>query len=419
MGFALETQYWDTMTIVDSDQLSLRPGFSALLARHLAGRRGIGMLCGTPEPQPRDTQVPPAATALREIDLWRPLLRRFPNGESKYVHWNFWPGTVFTADAARDLTRMFAEDGQLREILAQSHIWATEEVILPTLVALLGHEIARGPASYDFVAYRGPYEPHEIEAAFSRSDVFWAHPVPREYRDPLRARMRGRFAEYRRPREADAPKPADAAESAHELRIVPILVRMQCVSGWLEEDEAEFLIASARDALTACPSAPAIVEVGSHLGRGTVVLASVAQALGSPARVHAIDPHEGYVGALDTELVPAPSSPAQLRANLEQAGVAGCVQVDHASAAELAWSEPIALLLIDGLHDYASTARDFFCFEPFVPAGGFAAFHDYAEYFPGVVAFVDELLESGAWRRTGPVRSMIVLQRAAPEEARA
>jgi hypothetical protein len=101
----------------------LRPGFSRKLARYLERRHNIGMLGNAPWPQPRGTAVPPAVTALKEIDLWRPLLRRFPDGESKFVHWTFWPATVFTA-AARDLTRLFAEDRQLRDILSCSAIWA-------------------------------------------------------------------------------------------------------------------------------------------------------------------------------------------------------------------------------------------------------------------------------------------------------
>jgi hypothetical protein len=97
--------------------------------------------------------VAPAQTAFKEIDLWRPYLRRFEKGEQRFLHWSFWPSTIFTADAARDLTRLFATDDELRALLAHTKMWATEEVILPTLVALLGYEIATNPCSYDYVKY--------------------------------------------------------------------------------------------------------------------------------------------------------------------------------------------------------------------------------------------------------------------------
>jgi hypothetical protein len=312
---------------------------------------------------------------------------------------------------------MFAEDRELQGILSRSSIWATEEILLPTLVALLGHRSERGPSSYDYVLYRPPYEGPEIEAAMAREDVFWAHPVPRQYQDTFRAGIRARFDQYRCPRAA-APPRSQQPDSFDPSRLVaPVLQRMRGIDGWLEEDEAELLAMATHEVLSATPVGTAVVEVGSHLGRATTVLASVVQARDEGVRVHAIDPHEGHVGALDTGLVAAPSSPEALLANLRRAGVASCVAIHHARPAAVAWHEPIALLLVDGLHDYASTAQDFFRFEPFLPAGAVAAFHDYAEYFPGVVVFVDELIESGAWRRIGLVRSMIVLLRVAPPAA--
>src|SRR5687767_2523142 len=41
MRFALDTLSFDTLTIVDSDQLAARPGYSVHLAAHLAGRDRI------------------------------------------------------------------------------------------------------------------------------------------------------------------------------------------------------------------------------------------------------------------------------------------------------------------------------------------------------------------------------------------
>jgi hypothetical protein len=69
------------------------------------------------------------------------------------------------------------------------------------------------------------------------------------------------------------------------------------------------------------------------------------------------------------------------------------------------------------LHDYRSVAGDFRHFEPWVADGGYVAFHDYAGSFPGVVAFVDELLAEGGYVRAGLVGSLIVLRKTAPEPA--
>jgi len=37
-------------------------------------------------------------------------------------------------DACHDLTKIFRENRQLQQIMQQTKIWATEEIILPTLV---------------------------------------------------------------------------------------------------------------------------------------------------------------------------------------------------------------------------------------------------------------------------------------------
>src|SRR5262249_41934861 len=134
--------------------------------------------------------IGPAQAAYQEIELWRPLLRRFPQGEQKFVYWSFWPSTVVTANAARDLLQLLATDTTLREIMARTKIWATEEVILPTLIALLGYEVLANPCSYDYVKYRAPYTLPQIDAALARPEVFWLHPIPRRYDDPLRQRVR-------------------------------------------------------------------------------------------------------------------------------------------------------------------------------------------------------------------------------------
>jgi len=420
MRFALDRIPFDTMTIVDSDQLSLRPGYSQTLARWLADKRNVGLLSNAPGRLAPGTQIGPAKAAWKEVDLWMPFLGRFPDGEAKFVHWTFWPSTVFTSAAARDLVRIFSEDAQLREILQQSRIWASEEVILPTLVALLGHEIAANPCSYDYVKHRTPYTSLQLNTAMSRQDVFWAHPIPRRYEDPLRKLVRGRFRDYPQPSPTPESKaaPAPIVDSSampvlppRLLLTLPILASMRRVEGWLEDSEADLLIAATARALGEHPQVRAIVEVGSYCGRGTVVLASVVKAVRPEARVCTIDPHDSKLGAAD-QLIAVDPSLEKLRANLAASDLAGFVEVIQATAPQVPWSEPIAFLLIDGLHDYANVARDFYHFEAWMKDESYVAFHDYASYFPGVVTFVDELL-SGGYHRVDSAGSMIVLQKPA------
>jgi predicted O-methyltransferase YrrM len=191
----------------------------------------------------------------------------------------------------------------------------------------------------------------------------------------------------------------------------PILTLMRKIEGWLEDDEADLLIAAAARALAAHPEAPAIVEVGSYCGRSTVVLGSVVRAVAPSARVYAIDPHDGKVGALDQGVEQGAPTLERFRRNIAEAGLGGVVETVKKYSYEVSMEREICLLLIDGLHDYANVARDFYQFEPRVVAGGLIAFHDYAHYYPGVQAFVNEILDSGGYRRVCCARSMMVVQK--------
>ena len=180
----------------------------------------------------------------------------------------------------------------------------------------------------------------------------------------------------------------------------------------LDEEEADLLIGATLRALAELPDLRAIVEVGSYCGRSTVVLGSVVKAMRPTARVWAIDPHDGKLGAADRFVAVAPSL-EKLKANVAAAGLKDSVEIVHSAPWLVEWNEPIALLLIDGLHDYANVAKDFSHFEPSIPDRGYVAFHDYASYFPGVVAFVNELLAGRGYRRIHLTKTLILLQKQA------
>ena len=415
MRFALEQVPFDTLTIVDSDQLATRAGYSAYLAAYLDNRNSVGCLSNAPQVFTETAPAGPVQAAFREIDLWRPFLRRFESGERKFAHWSFWPSTVFTAGAARELTRIFADDTELREILQRSAIWATEEVVLPTLAALLGFDIAANPCADEYVKYRVDYGLPQIESALARSDVFWVHPVPRVYGHPLRSRIRSFHGEYE-----TAPRGslASAPERSGLILSMPILQRMKQVEGWLDEEEGDLLITASARSVSSHPPGSALVEIGSFCGRGTVVLASVVQSLGLPGSVYAIDAHDGKVGALDKGVRVLWPTSEILRRNIDRFGLDAEVRMISGRVTDIEWDQHIAFLLIDGLHDYPNVARDFYRFEEWVLPGGYVAFHDYADYFPGVKSFVNELLAQGGYFKIELVKSLILLQKDPSAKAR-
>src|SRR5208283_2202622 len=112
-------------------------------------------------------------------------------------------------------------------------------------------------------------------------------------------------------------------------------------------------------------------------------------------KLYAIDPHDGLVGALDQGLRRVPPTLERFQRNIADAGLSAIVESIQQRSFEVQWDQPISFLFIDGLHDYANVARDFYHFEVSIVPGGLVGFHDYADYFPGVKSFVDELLADG------------------------
>jgi hypothetical protein len=197
----------------------------------------------------------------------------------------------------------------------------------------------------------------------------------------------------------------------------PIMTAMRQVPGWLYDEEADLLITVTERALAACPDVHALVEIGSFRGKGTTVIASVVRAMRPSARVWAVDPHDGIVGDRGRGVSHEGPTLESFRQNIAQAGVEAVVVAVEASATDVAWSEPICFLLVDGLHDHASVARDFNHFEAFLADSALVAFHDYADYFPGVMTFVDDLLRSERYLFVERAASLIVLRkRTEPEQ---
>jgi hypothetical protein len=190
LRLAMTLAEFTTLTIVDSDQLASRPGYSAYLGRELSNDLGC-LVSADGGYQPQRTRSAVARTAWAERTLWQALLNQFA-GDDCFPQWTFWPATVLTRAAAPDILRL-AELPTVEEILRRTRLWATEEVLLPTLVALAGHRVEVNPCSSDYVRYRACYTRRDMQRALQRSDVFWLHPVARTYHDPNRRFVRQHY----------------------------------------------------------------------------------------------------------------------------------------------------------------------------------------------------------------------------------
>lgn len=177
------------------------------------------------------------------------------------------------------------------------------------------------------------------------------------------------------------------------------------VPGWLTDDQA----ATLRSAAATVPPGGCVVEVGSHQGRSTVVLADAVPADGT---VVAVDPfvRDWRYGAPDTE--------ARLRAHLAERGLTERVdvRVTTSEAALATWDGPVDLVYVDGKHDYWSTCHDL-GWSRWLPRGGTLLVHDSFSSLGVTLALLRTLATSRRLAYRGRIGSLARLEVTAPTPA--
>lgn len=137
------------------------------------------------------------------------------------------------------------------------------------------------------------------------------------------------------------------------------------IGGWMTRDQGHALWSAA---LGVAPGA-LILEIGSHQGRSTVVLATAAKSVG--ATVVAVDPF------VEGRLFGGAPTRDKFEANVRAAGVEDVVRLEAQRSTDLrpGWHEPLGMLYIDGKHDYW-TVRDDLKWTSHLSAGAPVLIHD-------------------------------------------
>ena len=177
----------------------------------------------------------------------------------------------------------------------------------------------------------------------------------------------------------------------------------QNVGGWMTMDQGRALWTAA----VQVPANARILEIGSHQGRSTIVLATAARA--RDARVVAVDPF------IEGRLFGGMATRDRFEQNLAQAGVRDIVDLVVEKSTELrpTWSEPLAMLYIDGKHDYW-TVRDDLRWTAFLTDGAPVLVHDSFSSIGVTLGLLLHALPNKRLRYLGRTGSMARFEVAAP-----
>jgi len=186
----------------------------------------------------------------------------------------------------------------------------------------------------------------------------------------------------------------------HDDRFEEIFARADHIPGWLTRDQARTLYDAASD----LPPNACIIEVGSHQGRSTVVLAAARE----DVEVVAIDPFVG--GKFGGEL-----TRRQFEHHLAENRLAERVRLLAARSEQVrsSWTEQVGLVYVDGKHDCWSTSHDL-GWSAFLPPGGLVLVHDSFSSIGVTLGLLTRALPRRDLRYLGRVGSLAILEKARP-----
>jgi hypothetical protein len=153
-----------------------------------------------------------------------------------------------------------------------------------------------------------------------------------------------------------------------------------------------------------------VVEIGSHQGRSTLVLAAALSSFERAGRLTAVD-----------AFVAGPRYGGQrarlaLERNLRAAGVEGRVSIIASRSSEVrqTWREPVDLVWVDGKHDFL-TCSDDLRWSRYLPSGGRMLVHDAFSSIGVTTALLAQVLPSRRLRFVDRVGSLATLEVGRPD----
>ena len=160
-----------------------------------------------------------------------------------------------------------------------------------------------------------------------------------------------------------------------------------------------------------------VIEIGSWLGRSTLLLAKGCQISGNGI-VHAVDTFKGNPGKEHIYKAPLKKGETIFRRFLENIRLVGLekfVEV-HKSSSEMARGKlgrvRARLIFIDACHDYEEVKRDIENWESLLIYGGYMVLHDFSSDSIGCVrAISEDIVNSDSYKLMVLLDSMLVVKK--------
>ena len=150
-----------------------------------------------------------------------------------------------------------------------------------------------------------------------------------------------------------------------------------------------------------------MLEIGSHKGRSTLVLAQAVK--GAGGTVHAVDPF------IEGRLFGGQSTRVTFERNLADAGLTGDVILhpEFSRALRPTWELPLDLIYVDGKHDYW-TVRDDLRWGQHLPPGGEMLVHDSFSSIGVTLGLIVSVLLASDWVYAERTGSLALFRRQRP-----
>ncbi len=194
--------------------------------------------------------------------------------------------------------------------------------------------------------------------------------------------------------------------SASEGGFPQVWARAEGIGGWLSREQGQLLDEHAR----ALPDGAHVLEIGSHQGRSTVVLATVLR--GKGGRLYAVDPF------VEGKKFGGSKTRDTFERNVAEAGVSDTVELVCAYSTKIrsSWTKPFQLLYIDGKHDYWTFSDDL-KWRVHLPDGAAVLVHDCFSSTGVTLGVLAHVLFASDLRYERRVGSMAVFRVAKPSRA--